>query len=136
VRTDPEKKRGVSDKKIVAMASAHERLRLQVKELESEMEPLKKAILEELKRRGTKLIENGGVKVTRVAQGWTEYSYDLLRQQIGKDAGRYRVKKVDIAALSVAVQSGKVDSSVIDNIATTGEKSAYISVTFASPAVG
>lgn len=120
----------VTDRKLAALGKAYEKVRLQVKELEAEQEGYKKLILGELGRRGTKAIEAAGVKVTRVEQGMTSYSYDLLREAIGKRAGRYRKREVDVAALSRAVQSGDVPTDIIDQITITGTKAPYVSVSF------
>lgn len=123
----------IKDKKLVEMAKARETLRLRKKDLESEIEKLDKPILAELARRGTKSIEAAGVKVTKVEQPWTSYSYEILKQVLGKKAGRYRKKEVDVTALSQAIQAGEVPASVLEEITLTGLKAPYVSVTLTGP---
>lgn len=121
---------GVTDKRLTELGRAREVLRNKRSDLEKEQAVLDSEILKELKRRGTRSIEHGGVKVGKVEQPWTSYSYDRLRERLGKRAGRFRKREVDVAALSVAVQKGEVPTDIVDYITDTGTKAPYVSVSF------
>lgn len=91
---------------------------------------LKKKIVDEFARRGTKALEHSGVKMTIVTPQSVEYdAQGLLRRLTPEQRRLVTVRNLDVEALSRAVQEGKIRMTLVDKYSDVKTKASYPVIT-------
>lgn len=121
----------LSDLKLRELAVKADEVDQHIKELKKRKEKLQSRIIRELDRRGTRMIEINGVKITRVSNPITTYDWRALVRTIGKErARRIQAKQPDKAALAREVQAGRIAAEDVAACSSTAYSKPWVNVTF------
>lgn len=111
------------------LALRRQELKAQIADLNARVAKIDDKVITEMKRRGTRQFENDGVKVTMTIGQTTTYDFDALERRLGAEKARlYQLRRVDVSALSQAVQSRAVKANVVAAIQSVTDKAPYITV--------
>lgn len=121
-----------SDAKLATLAKKREVLDDEVKELKKKIAALDGKIIPEMQRRGTRMFESNGVKVTLTEGSTKSFDWEEFVAEVGPTKAR-KVQKDDLDAAKAAreVQAGRLTVADIERHTTYTPKAPYITVTAA-----
>lgn len=104
-----------TDKEMVAIHRQVEKLEAQRQALSAQIDTERTKILEEFRRRrGTHVIEHGGIRLTYVRQMMTRYDEEGILRHWSAKRKRLLKRVFDTSALSRMVQAGEIDKADLD----------------------
>lgn len=119
----------LSDAKLKDLAEEREELKLKISKLKSKLDKKDQAIINEMSRRGTTAVENGGLRISLVQSERVSYNEDRLKEALEPRLWKRATRQVlDVAALSQLIQSGKVDPNVVAAASEVKLSAPYIRV--------
>jgi hypothetical protein len=119
----------LSDAKLAQLGRKYSRLTDEIKALEADKKEISQRVIRELERRGTKAVENDGIRVSIVQQSTTNYSLEAARDALPARVFKKVLKmSIDAGLLSQQVQAGVVTPEQVAEIATVTPKAPYIAV--------
>lgn len=105
----------ITDAKLATLAEDYEALKLEAKEVDKDINRIKKTLLDELQRRGTHLIETNGWRIVRVQAEVVVPNYEALMAVLTPKQRRMVTKTVvDPKAVAAAVTQGLISSAIVD----------------------
>jgi len=120
----------LSDAKLADLGREREQIKKDMGDMALKMSTIDDKIIAELETRGTDVIENSGIRVTRVQQMITTYDWLGLRKKLKPAIRKLCVKEVlDTKGLSACVQQGLVPVELVARYSEQKPKKAYVSVT-------
>ena len=121
----------LSDRRITALGKKYKAHKTAAGAENKEAKRISRKILDEFERRETKSITgDDGVKVTYVQSSSVVYDEAAILDSLTPSQRKQCTRTVlDISTLSLLVQNGKVDASVVDDNSSLRFNAPYISVT-------
>lgn len=119
----------LTDARLAQLGKRYNELKDEESDIKIKKRKITDKVIAEFDRRNTRLLESGGVKLTKVAPEEVQYDYDALEEALGAaKAAKLRPRTVDKTALADMIASGKVDPVVVAQCTQVKQKAAYISV--------
>ena len=124
----PQAKR-IPDARLAELAIEREELKAEITQMAADLAILDGRIIREMERRNTHVIENSGVRITKVQQERVDYDWDRLRARLNPRQWKLCTKTVeDPKGLSAAVQAGQIDVRLVTACSETHLNKPYITV--------
>lgn len=121
---------GMTDAALAKLARRFKAQDAVAKKEKEAADTLKKKIVDEFARRGTKALEHSGVKMTIVTPQSVEYdAQGLLRRLTPEQRRLVTVRNLDVEALSRAVQEGHIRMTLVDKYSDVKTKASYPVIT-------
>ncbi len=120
----------LNDRKLVEKAGEIKDLQARIDKLKEKADTLKTQVANELDRRGTKMIEAGGYRITLVQNEYVKYDVDALAGEVTPSKLKKVTQRViDKAKLSLAVQAGEIDPEVVAKCSEVTYSKAFPKIT-------
>jgi molybdopterin biosynthesis enzyme MoaB len=119
----------MTDARIAQLAKKYRELNAEEKEAKRKKVAIAEKLIAELNRRNTRVIETGGVKVTKVTPEEVRYHFDKIIETFGAaKARRVQKEEVDKDKLAELMTNGVLDPAKVAQCSYLFEKSSYLSI--------
>jgi hypothetical protein len=123
----------LSDRRLAELSRQYLDLKRQQGDIKKQMSKISDKIIAEMDRRGTRLIENLGMRITLTRTEVTTYDYEGLLFALGQQkVNRLRPQSIDAGALAREVTTGRIDLAVVEPHTIVRVNSPYITPTLVS----